>query len=62
MSLITVVVAIALIGFVTWLVITLIPMPAPFPRIIIAVVCVIVLIWLLQSFGLVGHFMDIKIK
>lgn len=53
MSLISLIIVLALAGFVCWL-IQQIPMPQPFPKIIVGVVCLFVVLWILQSFGLVG--------
>ncbi len=50
----TLILTIAALGFIAWLLVTLIPMPAPYPRIIIALSCIIVLLLVLQAFGLVG--------
>lgn len=44
---------IAVIGFVVWLVIHLVPMPSPFPQIIIAVACLAVLYLVLSAIGFV---------
>ncbi len=51
---VTLILTIAAIGFIAWLLVTLIPMPAPYPRIIIGISCLIVLLLVLQAFGLVG--------
>ena len=47
---ITVILSIALVGFLVWLILQ-IPMPAQFQKIIIAIVCVLLILWLLQFFG-----------
>ena len=49
---ITLLVYLAIIGLVAWLLITLIPMPEPFPKVIIAAACLIALIILLNAFAL----------
>ncbi len=41
---------IALAGFIVWLILK-IPMPSPFPEIIIGVVCVLLVLWALQLIG-----------
>lgn len=42
----------ALIGFVTWLVVTYIPMPEPIRRMILVIAVVLIIIYLLRVFGL----------
>ncbi len=61
MSLISLIVAIALTGFICWLVLQ-IPMPAPFPKVIIAIVCVFLILFLLQEFGLITGFRTLRLK
>ena len=51
-GLLLIILTLAVVGFVLWLVITYIPMPIPFQRVIIAVVIIIVLIWLIRHLGL----------
>ncbi len=48
---ITLLVSIVLVAFVCWLVITLVPMPDPFPRVVVAVACIIALLMVLRAFG-----------
>ena len=43
----TVILVLAIVGFVTWLVVTYIPMPEPLPKVIVAVAVVLVLVWLI---------------
>lgn len=50
MPIIPILITIAIAGFIVWLVLQ-IPMPEPFPKIIIAVVCVVLVLWILQLFG-----------
>jgi len=54
MSIIGVILVLALIGFVLWLVLTYIPMPAPFKNVIIVVVVIVLILWLLGVFGVAG--------
>jgi hypothetical protein len=54
-SLIVAVLTLAIAGFLCWLIIKFIPMPAPFPQVIAAVVVFGVIIWLLYWFG-IGDF------
>jgi hypothetical protein len=37
-------------------------MPPPFPKIIIAVICVVMLLWILQQMGFVSGIGPIKLK
>ncbi len=53
MSILTIILTIAVVGFVVWLIVTLIPMPEPFPKVIIALACFALLIYLLQSAGVI---------
>jgi hypothetical protein len=55
MTLVNIVVILILIGLALWLVNTYIPMAAGIKSLLNVVVFVVVLIWLLQVFGLVGH-------
>jgi hypothetical protein len=48
-TLASLVVTIAIVGFVVWLVITYVPMPEPFRRIVVALVILILLIWLVRA-------------
>ena len=45
-------IVVAVIGLVCWVIVTFIPMPPPFGRIVVGVAVVMTLLWLLQSFGL----------
>lgn len=55
MNLIQIVVTLAIVGVLLWLVLTYIPMPAPFKTIITAVAVIAVVLWLLQVTGLLGY-------
>jgi hypothetical protein len=44
---------IALLGLVVWLITTYIPMPQPFKTIILVIAAVILLLYLVQVFGIV---------
>ena len=55
MPLLQVIVILIVVGVLLWLVLTYIPMAAPFPRIITAVVVIVVVLWLLQVFGVLGY-------
>jgi hypothetical protein len=54
MSLVSLIVAIAVVGLLLWLIETLIPMPLTVKRVLEAVVVLVLIIWLLQVFGLLG--------
>ena len=55
MSIVAIVLVLALLGFLCWLVLQ-IPMPAPLPKIIIGVVCVLVVLWVLSELGVATPF------
>ena len=46
------IVVVAITGLLCWLVITFIPMPEPFHKIIIAVAVISIILWLLAGFGI----------
>lgn len=54
MSLIGLIVVIAVFGLIVWALITLVPMPAPFQKAIYVVSVVILVLIILQAFGLLG--------
>jgi hypothetical protein len=54
MPIITVLIVLAVIGFLLWLVTTYVPMDATIKRILVAVVIIITVLWLLNVFGLLG--------
>jgi len=60
MSLISLVVAIAIVGLIVWAITTLIPMPEQFKKAIYVLSVVFLSIYLLQAFGL-WHFSDLRI-
>lgn len=62
MSLLTLVIAIALAGLIVWAITTLIPMPAPFQRAIYVVSVVILVVFVLQSLGLMPALGSLRIK
>jgi hypothetical protein len=55
MTLIDIVVILILVGLALWLVNSYIPMAAGIKSLLNIVVFVVVLIWLLQEFGLISH-------
>ena len=61
MTLIQIVVLLVLIGLVMWLINTYIPMAAAIKSLLNVVVFAVVLIWLLQTFGLIGNIPGLRI-
>lgn len=55
MDLIQLIITIVVVGVVLWLVETYIPMDAAIKKLLQVAVIIIVALWLLQSFGLLGH-------
>ena len=55
MPLLQVVITLLVVGVLLWLFLTYIPLAAPFPKLITAVVVIVVVIWLLQVFGVLGY-------
>ena len=53
MSLISMILVLVIAGFACWLLLQ-IPMPHPFPQVIAGLICLFVVLWLLQSLGLVN--------
>jgi hypothetical protein len=62
MPLVTVVVALIVVGVLLWLVNSFIPMDAKIKQILNAVVVIGVVLWLLQAFGVMGQLNNIKVK
>jgi hypothetical protein len=55
MTLVNIVVVLVVVGLVMWLINTYIPMAAGIKSLLNIVVFVVVVVWLLQGFGLVGN-------
>jgi hypothetical protein len=55
MPLVNIVVVLVIIGLLMWLVNTYIPMAASIKSLLNVVVFIVVVVWLLQLFGLVGN-------
>jgi hypothetical protein len=55
MGLIEIIVTLAIVGILLWLVETYIPMDAGIKKLLQVIVILVVVIWLLQSFGILGH-------
>ena len=62
MSLISVVVVLIVVGVLLWLANTYIPMDAKIKKVLNIVVLIVVCIWLLQAFGIIGNINDIRIR
>jgi hypothetical protein len=54
MSIVGIIVAIAVVGFLLWLVESFVPMPVTVKRVLEAVVILALVLWLLSVFGLLG--------
>jgi hypothetical protein len=61
MSLVTVIVVLIVVGVLLWLINNYLPMDGKIKSILNAVVVIIVIIWLLQAFGLLGSLNGIRI-
>jgi hypothetical protein len=61
MSLITIIVVLVVVGILLWLINAYIPMQSTIKSILNAVVIIVVVIWLLQVFGVLGSVGDIRI-
>lgn len=62
MTLIGLVVVLVVIGVVLWLVNTMIPMDAKIKQILNFLVVIVVCLWLLQQFGLIGSAGSIRLR
>ena len=61
MTLVNIVVILVVIGLVMWLINTYIPMAGAIKSLLNIVVFVVVLIWLLQTFGWIGNIPGLRI-
>ena len=61
MPLVTVVIALIVVGVLLWLINTYLPMDGKIKSILNAVVVIGVVLWLLQAFGLMGSLSSIRI-
>jgi hypothetical protein len=61
MSLITIVVVLIVVGVLLWLINAYIPMQPTIKSILNAVVIIVVVIWLLQAFGVLGEVGNIRV-
>ena len=55
MNLVSIIVVLVVVGLVMWLINTYIPMAAGIKSLLNIVVFIVVLVWLLQGFGLIGN-------
>jgi hypothetical protein len=62
MSLIGLVLTLVVVGVLLWLLNNYIPMDGKIKRILNVVVVIVVVIWLLQAFGLIGSLQNIRIR
>lgn len=62
MSLIGILVTLIIIGVLLWLVETYIPMAPPIKTVIRVVVILVLCLWLLQVFGVLGPLSDVRIR
>jgi hypothetical protein len=61
MPLLTIVIVLIVVGLLLWLVNTYIPMDSKIRSILNAVVVIIVVLWLLQAFGILGSLNNIRV-
>lgn len=61
MSLINLVIVLIVVGVLLWLINTYLPMDGKIKSILNAVVVIVVVLWLLQSFGILGSLGGIQI-
>lgn len=62
MPLITIIVAIVVVGAALWAINTFIPMARPVKTILNVVVVTVLCIWLLQTFGVIGSVGSVRIR
>ena len=62
MSLVGLVLTLVVVGVLLWLLNNYIPMDGKIKRILNGVVVIVVVIWLLQAFGLIGSLQNIRIR
>ncbi|MBO9582428.1 MAG: hypothetical protein J7498_16200 [Sphingobium sp.] len=61
MPLLTIVIVLIVVGLLLWLVNTYIPMDSKIRGILNAVVVIIVVLWLLQAFGILGSLNNVRV-
>ena len=62
MPLITIVIVLIVVGILLWLINTYIPMDRKIKSILNAVVVIVVILWLLQAFGILGWLGNVKVR
>jgi len=62
MSLIGIILTLVAVGVLLWLLNNYIPMDGKIKRILNGVVVIVVVIWLLQTFGIIGSLQNIRIR
>jgi hypothetical protein len=62
MPLVTILLTLILVGFLLWLVNRFIPMAGSIKSILNAVVVIVVVLWLLNAFGLFHYFSHIRVR
>jgi len=62
MSLIGLILTLVVVGVLLWLLNTYVPMDSKIKTIINAVVVIVVVVWLLQAFGVLGALRDVRIR
>lgn len=62
MPLITIVLILVLTGLGLWAINTYIPMAAPVKKILNVVVVAVLVLWLLQTFGIIGSIRGIRLR
>jgi len=62
MSLIGLVFTLVVVGVLLWLLNNYVPMDSKIKTIINAVVVIVVVVWLLQAFGVLGSLRDVRIR
>jgi len=61
MTLVSIVIVLVVIGLIMWLINTYIPMAASIKSLLNIVVFIVVVVWLLQTFGLIGNIPGVRI-
>lgn len=61
MTLVSIVVILVIVGLLMWLINTYIPMATGIKSVLNVVVFIVVLIWILQTFGLIGNIPGLRI-
>ncbi|MFO7536009.1 MAG: Thivi_2564 family membrane protein [Kiritimatiellia bacterium] len=62
MPLITIIVVLVVVGAALWAINTYIPMAKPVKTILNVVVVAVLVLWLLQSFGLIGNVQGVRVN